>query len=273
MTTSILSPGSHYFQSDGLQLHYAVRGQGPLAVLQSVGWGLSGAYLWNGLGPHLERKRTVVYLEPRGNGDSEKPANASTMTAKTMMDDLDRLRVHLGLEAYPTLMGHSHGGAIALGYAQRFPERVCKLANLDYAACLSKMGEVFAAGGSQSDENFLDDLSTMVNWHFSDVSKAYLLLRDIAGIAHPVVASAFQTNQNDALERNKLLHIAEAGRVQAKTLLLLGEEDTSCPPEDSQAVAEAMQDARIVVIPSVGHFAWYEALEPFWGTLLPFLDE
>jgi pimeloyl-ACP methyl ester carboxylesterase len=72
----------------------------------------------------------MVYVEPRANGDSEQPTDESTLTAKTMVGDLERLQVHLGLKKHPVLMGHSHGGAIALGYAERFPRRVDKLALL-----------------------------------------------------------------------------------------------------------------------------------------------
>jgi pimeloyl-ACP methyl ester carboxylesterase len=47
-----------------------------------------------------------------------------------MIDDLERLRVYWKLEALD-LLGHSQGGAVALGYAERYPQRVHKLLLVD----------------------------------------------------------------------------------------------------------------------------------------------
>ena len=48
-----------------------------------------------------------------------------------MVKDLEALRLHLGL-AMITLPGHSNGGSIALGYTERYPERVRKIILLDH---------------------------------------------------------------------------------------------------------------------------------------------
>ncbi|KAK3175030.1 hypothetical protein OEA41_002276 [Lepraria neglecta] len=53
------------------------------------------------------------------------------MSSAHMVKDLEALRLHLGL-AMMTLLGHSNGGSIALGYAERYPERVQKMILLDH---------------------------------------------------------------------------------------------------------------------------------------------
>lgn len=53
------------------------------------------------------------------------------MSSVHMFKDLETLRLHLGL-AMTTLLGHSNGGSIALGYAERYLERVQKTILLDH---------------------------------------------------------------------------------------------------------------------------------------------
>ena len=48
-----------------------------------------------------------------------------------MFKDLETLRLHLGL-AMTTLLGHSNRGSTALGYAERYLERVQKMILLDH---------------------------------------------------------------------------------------------------------------------------------------------
>ena len=94
-TDELVSHGDHFFEAEGIRFHYFVRGSGPLMIFQSVGWGVSGGFLWNSLGPHMEKNNTVLYLEPRGNGQSSKPSDPATMCAKTMAEDLEHFRKHL----------------------------------------------------------------------------------------------------------------------------------------------------------------------------------
>ncbi|KAK1141744.1 hypothetical protein N8T08_008842 [Aspergillus melleus] len=49
------------------------------------------------------------------------------MSSFELATDLEDLRIHLNLDKIPTLLGHSNGGAIALAYAEMFPERVERL--------------------------------------------------------------------------------------------------------------------------------------------------
>lgn len=91
---AILAEGPHKFRADGITLSYIVSGAGPHLVVQSVGWGPSSSYLHNGL-RDLESEFTLLYLEPRGNGESSRPVSASAMSTKDMAYDLEHLREHL----------------------------------------------------------------------------------------------------------------------------------------------------------------------------------
>ncbi|KAH7131655.1 Alpha/Beta hydrolase protein [Dactylonectria estremocensis] len=293
MATNPLSHGDHFFDADGVRFHYLVRGTGSLVIVHSVGWGVPGNYLWDGMGPHLEKNNTVLYFEPRGNGESSRPADTSTMSAKTMAEDIEYLRAHLGLDILPLLVGNSHAGAIALRYAETRPSRVAKLVLLStqimdsppnthtrdwiikrkddpaYATAVAKLSTLLSSGGPKTDEEFQADMDILYPWYFSDVTKAEIL-RSAKGSAVPK-AFAFQTNLNDGKAENKLPHVADAGKVTAKTLIIRGGEDAMCSPGGSRALAEGIQDSKLVTIPGVGHFPWIEKPDEFWEEVDLFL--
>lgn len=71
----------------------------------------------------LAASNRVVYWDYRGSGHSS-TAPLDTYTFEQLADDLDHLRACLGVEDVRVL-AHSMGGAVALSYALRHPQR-CK---------------------------------------------------------------------------------------------------------------------------------------------------
>jgi len=74
----------------------------------------------------------VVYLDQRGCGRSrplahQDLASLATNTTGQLIDDLEVLREHLGIDRW-LLVGGSWGVTLALAYAQRHPDRVTGLA-------------------------------------------------------------------------------------------------------------------------------------------------
>jgi proline iminopeptidase len=78
----------------------------------------------------LEERFRVVFVDTRGSGLSARPADSAKMSSNDMADDLEALRAHLALLTV-RLLGHSNSGAIALSYAERYPDRVAKLVLVD----------------------------------------------------------------------------------------------------------------------------------------------
>ncbi|HEY1335515.1 MAG TPA: alpha/beta hydrolase, partial [Myxococcaceae bacterium] len=123
------STGRHVANVGGISFTYYVAGTGPLLVVQAPGWGIGSEYLRNGLVP-LEKDFTLLFYDTRGSGDSSRPRDEGAMSTSDMVNDLEALRAFWELKVL-TLLGHSHGGAIALGYAIRHPSRVKKLLVVD----------------------------------------------------------------------------------------------------------------------------------------------
>ncbi|BFO18423.1 hypothetical protein SHKM778_48110 [Streptomyces sp. KM77-8] len=110
--------------SDGTGLAYQVFGDGPPLVCVPGGPGRAGAYLAGLAG--AVGGRSLVVLDNRGTGASEEPAAPESYRMERLVDDIEALRAHLGLERMD-LLAHSSAGNTALLYALRGPERVARL--------------------------------------------------------------------------------------------------------------------------------------------------
>lgn len=74
---------------------------------------------------HPEKYR-IVLLDQRGCGLSTPHASLEANTTWDLVADIEKLRVHLGIEKW-LVFGGSWGSTLALAYAQTHPERVTEL--------------------------------------------------------------------------------------------------------------------------------------------------
>lgn len=81
---------------DGTMLSYRISGGGAPLVCLPGGPGRSVEYLGD-LGG-LNETRQLIQLDPRGVGQSADPADPATFRVDRLVDDVDSLRLHLGLD-------------------------------------------------------------------------------------------------------------------------------------------------------------------------------
>ncbi|HWW60372.1 MAG TPA: alpha/beta fold hydrolase [Thermoanaerobaculia bacterium] len=87
-----------------------------------------GDDVWNA----LAAKRTIVFYDQRGTGQSQ-PNPGGTTKFADLLADIETLRKHLGYERWD-VFGHSWGGLLAMAYAARSPEHIRRLMICDSAA-------------------------------------------------------------------------------------------------------------------------------------------
>lgn len=109
---------------DGTELAFRTVGDGPPLLVLPGGPGRAAAYLGD-LGD-LAATRTLILPDTRGTGASATPADPGTFRVDRLVDDVEALRRHLGLERVD-LLGHSAGGGLALLYAAEHPDRLTGL--------------------------------------------------------------------------------------------------------------------------------------------------
>lgn len=237
-----LSIGTHSFTATGAHVTYFVQGHGPLLFIQAAGWGISSRYLRIGLAP-LEAHFKLVYIEPRGSGESSRPEKAEDMSDGDMADDLDRLRAHLDVEQMD-LLGHSNGGTIALLYAEQHPARVRRLVILthwlsgydDSAEWKSFVSQrrripVFmnSIAAIEDDTKPADDdawfahLRRQLEFYLADPVRHYPAFREAMGRPSRWVNDA----QREANKKKKVEAFGVMDKVTAKTLCMGCDEDRS----------------------------------------------
>ncbi|MCH8620305.1 alpha/beta hydrolase [Undibacterium sp. TS12] len=95
-------------------------GKGPTVVVLHGGFGAEHSYLLDPLLP-LTNKRKLVFYDQRGSLRS--PAGQLEVSLPKMVEDLEALRQQLGEEKL-VLLSHSMGGAVAMAYLAKYPDRV-----------------------------------------------------------------------------------------------------------------------------------------------------
>jgi class 3 adenylate cyclase len=113
---------------DGVRLAYAISGSGPFLV-KSGNWMNHLEYdwvspVWRHVFRGLSRGHTLVRYDARGNGMSD--WDVDTLSLDAWVTDLETVVEAVGVERFP-LLGISQGGAVAVAFAVRNPERVSHL--------------------------------------------------------------------------------------------------------------------------------------------------
>ncbi len=113
-----------YADNDGVKIHYASLGQGPLIVM------IHGFpdfwYTWRRQMVALAEKYQVVAIDQRGYNLSDKPKDGASYHMKYLVADVASVVKHLGREQ-ATIVGHDWGGLVAWYVAIRLPQVTEKL--------------------------------------------------------------------------------------------------------------------------------------------------
>jgi pimeloyl-ACP methyl ester carboxylesterase len=114
---------SRFIDTGEVRLHAVIGGEGPPLLLVH-GWPETW-YAWRLLMPALARDFTVIAVDQRGIGESDKPE--SGYDTGTLARDLVGLMDALGHERF-AVVGHDTGFAISYALAADYPDRVARVA-------------------------------------------------------------------------------------------------------------------------------------------------
>lgn len=117
---------SRFQKANGIHIHYVTGGSGPPLILLP-GWPQTW-WSYHQVMPILAEKYSVIAVDLRGMGDSEKPEEG--YTKNNMARDIQELVVALGLDSVH-IAGHDIGASVAYSFAVNYPDRTNKLVLLD----------------------------------------------------------------------------------------------------------------------------------------------
>ena len=224
----------------------------------------------------------LVYLDQRGQGRSAR-APLETCTIEQMADDAAAVIHTLGLER-PTVLGHSHGGFVALTLAIRHPESIGGLILVDTAAASADMAGAMerleARHGpdvrAAAEPIFRGEASEAAGEAFFRlVAPAYVHDRSKIGQVLEAMGRSFNAPEVAAYY---FTHLAgrydvrdRLGEIRVPALVITGAEDWLIPPSAGEALAADIPGAEFVVIPEAAHFAFIERPDAYVAAVRRFL--
>jgi pimeloyl-ACP methyl ester carboxylesterase len=271
-------PENRRLELEGQRVHVEVAGEGPpLLLLHGFG---GSSWSWREVIPELSRIRTVVALDLNGFGWTERPREPGSYSLVGQESLVLKVADRLGFEQFD-LMGHSYGGAIAIFLAARHPERVRRLVLVDSARpsyAQERRRRIFA-------------LRTLARWYVKTVGVTKQVVRrglqgafyDDSKVTEDLVQGYLERLRVEGLEEAffGLTAPQTVGRdpevsfeqVQAKTLVLWGEEDRLISPAFGEKLASKLLEARFEKLPACGHNPMEECPDRFLKVAVPFLEE
>jgi pimeloyl-ACP methyl ester carboxylesterase len=272
--------------ADGTRLAYHQAGAGRPLVCLPGGPMRASAYLGDlgGLSAH----RQLVLLDLRGTGASAVPADPASYRCDRLVDDVEALRGHLGLDRID-LLGHSAGATLALLYAARHLDRVDRLVlvgpsplavglevtDLDRREVAElRRGEAWFPDAFAAFERIWSGDATAADW--TAITPFTYGRWDAAAQAH-VAREASERNPDAAAAYYSAGALdpeatrASLARLRAPVLLVAGEYDVALPPKRAAEYAGLFREAELAVQPGGGHCPWLDDPEWFVRTLAGFL--
>lgn len=239
----------------------------------------------------------IVLFDQRGCGKSTPHASLENNTTWDLVDDIEKLRQHLGVERWQ-VFGGSWGSTLALAYAETHPTRVTELIlrgifllrrwELEwfYQCGTSRLfpdafgpyQELIPAAersdliGAYHRRLTGADLEVQKQaariWSVWEASTSHLLpdeeyIQRCAGddfsLAFARIESHYFVNRGFLERENQL--IEDLGRIRhLPAVIVQGRYDVVCPLQSAWELSRAWPEAKLLVVPDAGHSAFEPAI-------------
>ena len=259
---------------DGVRLAYASVGSG-YPLIKSANWLNHLDYEWDSpIWKHwlaeLTKHHRLIRYDERGNGLSQ--WDVPEMSFDLWVQDLETVVEAAGVDRF-ALLGISQGGAVAMAYAIRHPERVSHL------ILLGAFSQGLAARGTEEQmaarralqtlvrmgwgKNNPDFKSMYTKFYFPHASTPEQLdwFNDLQRISASPENAARILTLIDEISVRALLP-----QVSVPTIVFHGDRDRVIPAEEGRILASEIPGARFIPLNTANHVPLAE--EPAWGVFL-----
>ena len=267
-----------YADNDGVSIHYALAGEGPLVV--AIHGFPDFWYTWRDQMEALEAEYRVAAVDLRGYNLSDQPEGVASYAMPNLVADIGAVVAAEGEES-AVVMGHDWGGAIAWNVAMARPDlvRALVILNLPHPAGLGRElatnpqqreNSQYARNFQQPDAHEHLTVEGLTGW-----------VQDPAAREH--YAAAFERSDFEAmlnyykanyprLSEDVSAPAAEFPKVQSPVLMFHGLDDQALLPGGLNGTWNWLErDLTLVTIPGAGHFVQQDASRRVSETLTDWL--
>ncbi len=255
-----------YADSDGVKIHYATLGKGPLVIL------IHGFpdfwYTWRAQMEALSADHRAVAVDLRGYNLSDKPKGTASYDRKLLVADVAAVIRHLG-ETKAVITGHDWGGAIAWSFAMAHPEMTERLIVLNLPHPRGLMRELATNPAQQRSSQYARDFQR--EGAHEKLTPEGLCFWVKGEKARAKYIEAFRRSDFEAMlnyykqnyPREPYQEDASpVVKVKAPVLLIHGLKDSALLPGALNGTWEWVEnDLTLVTIPEAGHFVQQDAAE------------
>lgn len=277
-----------YVDAHGVMIYYTSVGRGSPLLIVHGGPGASHDYFLPSLLP-LARTNKLIFIDERGSGRSEKLEDVKQYTVEKMADDVEAVRVALGLGKI-SLLGHSYGGVLAQAYALKYPEHLSHLVLASTFASTKEMNRVLQRIKSQMPPNKLALTNALEKaglfgkgapWEHGRYPETYATLAWGDGYfpklygarpdpdydpqaqdtqtAWDLYREMWGSHGEFVIDGNltSVEYLDKLPTIHVPTLILAGDHD-ECDPSLAREMNAKIKGSKLVILPNSGHMAFVD---------------
>ena len=253
-------------------------------ILLLHGFGAS-ALTWKEILEPLGEFGHVIAYDRAGFGFTDRPTSwqgVNPYSSQGQLAVIDALVKKFGMGKKVVIVGHSAGGALALGYALDHPDALTSLVleapavyetggapdwlNLLYGIPqLDHVGPLLVASIAQRGLKILDQ-------SYNDKTKITQAVKD--AYSAPLKIKGWERGFWEFNKSDKELNLLDRlGDLEVRTLVITGDNDQIVATDNSIRLAAELPNADLLVIPQSGHLPNEEKPKEFLTALIGFLEQ
>lgn len=255
-------------RANGISMHYEIAGHpdAPVVMLSnSLGTRLE---MWDPQIAMLDERYRVLRYDTRGHGRTEAPEGPYTIElladdARALLDALQLERVHF--------CGLSMGGMIGQALGARLGERLISL-TLCATACHMPGRELWEERIRTALRGGMRQLVDGVVERWFTAAFRAQPRPEVERVREMILATSPQGYAACCAAIRDMDQCEEIRKIEAPTLIVVGDQDPATPPERAEALHERIRGSELKVIPAAAHLvnieqatAFNHALEAFLG--------
>lgn len=297
--SAVLRIEEGFVDANGVLIYYKAFGNGEPLMLLHGGPGASHDYMLPYLAP-LARTNRLIFIDERGSGQSEKLEDLSAYTVENMADDVEAVRLALGLGKI-NVLGHSYGGVLAQAYALKYQSSISHLILASTFHSTRQLNQVFQkmkAAMSPELRNRIDEMERAgLYGHGKDFEKnrytseymtaawgegyfPYLYRRRPDANYDPTSSSMswdlyrtmWGSNGEYVIDGNltSVEYADRLGSIKVPTMINAGDHD-ECDPSIARDMNRLIPGSKLVIYPESGHMTFVDQPDIFVRSVDEFL--